>query len=76
MYDLLIYLQIMDDTLFATAALENVKEQCVFEVEVNTKFWVLVHGVFTIDITIIGSMCPDECNEQGACRDGMYWSSP
>ncbi|XP_041368567.1 uncharacterized protein LOC121382945 isoform X2 [Gigantopelta aegis] len=64
-------IQIMDDISFASAALENVKEQCLFEVEVNIKFWVRLHGRFTIDINIIGSMCDDECNDHGSCRDGV-----
>lgn len=74
-------MQITDGTEFAIAALENVKMQCIIEIQFNVSYWIVDQdGDTKLPDNLFDSICPQECNNKGTCVKGMQhfkiWISP
>ncbi|XP_029649426.2 uncharacterized protein LOC115223143 [Octopus sinensis] len=63
-------IKLTDDKSWASSALENLKEQCLTSIENNVDLWITVNGSRGPPISIIESMCPNDCSQNGNCSKG------
>ncbi|GFR90472.1 von Willebrand factor D and EGF domain-containing protein, partial [Elysia marginata] len=63
---------LMLDTLeFARAAVDNIVIRCEIHLEVNTTLWTRKDNNVTLNMNILGEICPEDCNNQGNCSGGI-----
>ncbi|XP_033756295.1 uncharacterized protein LOC117339040 [Pecten maximus] len=60
-----------DDISWASEGLDNLLLQCFVTVEVNVDLWVIADGEAIPDPVVTGAICPDECNDNGKCSEGL-----
>ncbi|XP_077990883.1 von Willebrand factor D and EGF domain-containing protein-like [Glandiceps talaboti] len=66
-------IQVLDDLSVAKSSADLLKAQCEEVVTKNTDFWEDsgTDGTFGPPTSIIGALCPSDCNDNGNCTDGM-----
>ena len=62
--------QLSNGFMWIDAALNILKETCFVHLTINTDLWVLVDGVRVPPPDLVGSLCVNDCTEQGSCIDG------
>jgi hypothetical protein len=40
--------------------------------EINIELWVNISGSLTPNPAIVDNLCPDQCNDNGSCIEGMF----
>ncbi|CAI9738780.1 Willebrand factor D and EGF domain-containing [Octopus vulgaris] len=59
--------QLTDTFDWASDAVENLKEQCINEIETNVTLWVLTNDTLEIPEEIFDNICINDCNNHGNC---------
>ncbi|KAH9523928.1 hypothetical protein Btru_047521 [Bulinus truncatus] len=62
---------ILDSVEFLMSVVDNLNMRCLVKIQVDMRYWIIeTHQVY-INKSIIGNICPDNCNEKGNCSDGV-----
>uniref|UniRef100_A0A2C9L6R6 VWFD domain-containing protein n=1 Tax=Biomphalaria glabrata TaxID=6526 RepID=A0A2C9L6R6_BIOGL len=67
MEDILIF----DSTEFFMSTLDNLNMRCLINLQVDLKYWIIESNQVYINKSLVGNICPEDCNNKGQCKEGI-----